>query len=206
MLQARPAAPAAPAAAGANVKDIVFNLGDNHVKGQNAAKITLIEFTDYQCPYCARYVRDTLPQIAKEFIDTGKIRYVMLDLPLEQIHKSAFKAAEAAHCAGDQGKYWEMHDRLFNNVQALEPFKGHAEAVGLDATKFDKCMTDGKYTPAVRADLAESQKVGITGTPGFVVALTDPKDPKKAKGVSFLRGAQPFDAFKTALEQVLTAK
>lgn len=202
MLQARPAAPAAAAAAGTNVKDVVFNLGDNYIRGTNTAKLTLIEFTDYQCPYCARYVHDTLPQIAKNYIDTGKIRYVMLDLPLD-MHKHAYKAAEAAHCAGDQGKYWEMHDRLFAHHQAIDPLAPHVQAVGLDAPAFEKCMADGKYTPAVKADLAESQKVGITGTPGFVIATTDQKDPKKAKGLSFLRGAQPFDAFKTALDQAL---
>jgi protein-disulfide isomerase len=206
MLQARPAAPAAQAAAqGTNVKDVVFNLGDNWIRGTNSAKVTLIEFTDYQCPYCGRYVHDTYPQIAKEYVDTGKVRYVMLDLPLESMHRNAFKAAEAAHCAGDQGKYWEMHDRLFSNQQTLDPLAPHAEAVGLNKAAFEKCMSEGKYTAAVRLDLAESQKVGITGTPGFVVAVTDPKDPKKAKGVTFLRGAQPFDSFKNALDQALAA-
>jgi protein-disulfide isomerase len=202
LLQARPAAPAAAAPAGPNVKDVVFNLGDNHVQGKSSAKITLVEFTDFQCPYCARYAKDTYPQIAKEYVETGKIRYVMLDLPLD-FHKNAFKAAEAAHCAGDQGKYWPMHDRLFENHAALDPFAPHAEAVGLDPAAFDKCMSSGKYTAAVKADLAESQKAGITGTPGFVLATTDPKDPKKVKGLSFLRGAQPFAAFKTALDQAL---
>jgi len=202
LLAARPAAPAAAAPAGPNVKDVVFNLGDNHVQGNAAAKITLVEFTDFQCPYCARYAKDTYPQIAKEYVETGKIRYVMLDLPLD-FHKNAFKAAEAAHCAGDQGKYWQMHDRLFENHAALDPFTPHAQAVGLDTAAFDKCMSAGKYTSAVRADLAESQKAGITGTPGFVLATTDAKDPKKVKGLSFLRGAQPFASFKTALDQAL---
>jgi protein-disulfide isomerase len=203
LLQARPAAPApAPTA---NVRDVVFNLGENVVRGSNQAKVTLIEFTDYQCPYCGQYARDTYPQIAKEYVDTGKVRYVLLDLPLEAIHKSAIKAAEATHCAGDQGKFWEMHDRLFANQRALEPWKGHAEAVGLDVAAFEKCMTDGRHTTAVRADMAQAASNGITGTPGFVLALTDSTDPRKAKGLTYLRGAQPFTSFKTSIDQALAA-
>jgi len=132
---------------------------------------------------------------------------VLLDLPLERIHAKAFKASEATYCAKDQGKYWEMHSRLFDNQKALEPWSGHAEALGLDVEKFDACMAEGKHADAIRADMKQAQKAGITGTPGFVVALTDPADPTKVKGLSFLRGAQPFAAFKAQLDAALdTAK
>lgn len=150
-------------------------------------------------------MRDTYPQIKKDYIDTGKVRYALFDLPLEAIHKKAFKAAEATHCAGDQDKYWEMHTRLFENQRALEPWSGHAEALGLDVSKFDKCMESGTHTQQVRDAMKEAQKVGITGTPGFIVALTDPEDPSKAKGISFLRGAQPFPKFKQQLDSALAA-
>ncbi len=130
---------------------------------------------------------------------------MVLDFPLESIHKMAFKAAEATHCAMDQGKFWEMHDRLFANQQALEPSKAHAEAIGLDVAKFEQCMSSGKHVPDIRREMAEGQKAGVTGTPSSVLALTDPSNPKKVKGLSFIRGAQPFDGFKAEIEKALAA-
>ena len=148
-------------------------------------------------------MRDTYPQIEKEYIDTGKVRYATLDLPLESIHKLAFKAAMATECANDQGKYWEMHDRLFENQRALEPWSGHAEGIGLDVAAFDECMTSEKHAAAVRKDMAEAQKAGASGTPSFVLGETDPADPTKVKGLSFIRGAQAFNAFKVAIDGAL---
>jgi protein-disulfide isomerase len=130
----------------------------------------------------------------------------VLDLPLESIHKQAFKAAEATHCAGEQGKFWEMHDRLFENQRALEPWNAHAEALGLDVAAFEECMSSDRYAAAVRRDMAEAGKAGASGTPSFVVATTDPNDPTKVTGVSFLRGAQPFAAFKAAIDAALEEK
>ena len=98
-----------------------------------------------------------------------------------------------------------MHGRLFENPKALEPWAAHAEALGLDVAAFDACMASGKYADAIRADMKEAQKVGITGTPGFVIGLTDPDDPSKVKGLSFIRGAQAFGAFKGQIDQALTA-
>ena len=126
-----------------------------------------------------------------------------LDLPLERIHKLAFKAAEATHCAEDQGMYWEMHDRLFQNQRALEPWSGHAEALGLDVASFDECMSSGRHADAVRKDMAQASKAGATGTPSFVLAKTDPTDPTKVTGVSFLRGAVPFANFQSAIDGAL---
>ena len=128
---------------------------------------------------------------------------MLLDLPLESIHKLAFKAAEATHCAEDQGKYWEMHDRLFAQQKALEPWKAHAEALGLDVAKFEDCMNTGKYAAEIRKDMAQAEKAGATGAPGFVVGLTDPADPTKVKGLTFIRGAAPFDRFKAEIDQAL---
>jgi protein-disulfide isomerase len=204
LLQARPAAAAAPAAPppGPDVKDKEFDLGANPIRGKDTAKLTLIEFSDSQCGYCAQYTRETYPQIAKEYIDTGKVRYVMLDHPLD-MHKDAFKAAEAARCAADQGKFDEMHDRLFANARSLEPFKGHAEALGLDVAKFEACMAEGKHAAGIRADLAQAQAAGLRGTPGFILAWTDPARPRKAKAIVYLRGAHPFSSFKTEIDKAL---
>lgn len=127
----------------------------------------------------------------------------MLDFPLESIHRSAFKAAEAAHCAGDQGKYWEMHDRLFTHQRQLEPWLPHAKAIGLDVAAFETCLNSEKYAASVRQDMQEGRKGGATGTPSFILASTDPNDPSKVKGLAFIRGAQPFTQFKTAIDQAL---
>jgi protein-disulfide isomerase len=194
LLLARPAA--GPPAS------VVLDPGTNQFKGERTAKLTLIEFSDYQCPFCARYVRDTYPQIEKEYIETGKLRYVFLDLPLESIHKLAFKAAEAANCAGAQGKYWEMHDRLFENQKTLEPWTAHAEAVGLDVAAFEACLVAGGQAEEIRRDMAEARKAGITGTPGFFLAYTDAKT-STVRTVASLKGAQPFAAFKAEIDRLL---
>ncbi len=127
-----------------------------------------------------------------------------LDLPLERIHKSAFKAAVATHCAEEQGKFWEMHDLLFENQRTLEPWSPHAQALGLDVARFDDCMSSDKYAAAVRKDMTEATKAGATATPSFVLGLTDPDDPKKVKGLTFIRGAQPFKAFKAQIDSALS--
>jgi len=201
-IQARPAA--APAPSGPNVKDVVFSLGTSPVKGDPKAKLTLLEFTDYQCPFCSKYAKETSPKIKAEYVDTGKIRYVKMDLPLA-FHAKAFDAAEAVRCAGDQGKFWEMNERLFANQQALEPWVGHAEAIGIKAPEFEACMNSDKHAEAIRADMKEASKAGFTGTPSFMIALTDPKDPKKVKGIVAMVGAKPYDAFKADIEKALAA-
>ncbi len=202
LLQARPAARPQPPAA-PNVKDVEFDLGSNTFKGDPSAPLTLIEMTDYQCPYCARYAKQTYPQIQKEYVETGKVRYVLVDMPLESIHRLAFKAAEATHCAGEQDKYWEMHDRLFDNQRALEPWSGHAEALGLDGDAFTACLDSGKYADDIRADMRLAAKAGVRGTPGFLLARTDPDNPTKVKGITSLRGAQPFPSFKAQIDKAL---
>jgi len=144
----------------------------------------------------------TAPQIDKEYIQTGKVKHVFLDMPLESIHKNALKAAEAAGCADEQGKFWEMHDRLFANQKTLDQWTTHAEAVGLDMAKFEDCMNNGRRAAKIRADMAEAKKAGLTGTPSFLLAYKDPKS-TKVKTVSRLVGAQPFAAFKAAIDKML---
>ena len=107
-----------------------------------------------------------------------------------------------ANCAGEQGKYWEMHDRLYANQKSLEPWTAHANAIGLDVTTFQNCVDSGKYAEEVRKDMAEAQKAGITGTPAFFLAYTDPTS-SKVKTVTGMKGAQPFAAFKAAIDRLL---
>jgi protein-disulfide isomerase len=206
LLQQRPAAAAAARPAGPEVAGVVFDFGSNPTKGAATAPLTLLEFTDYQCPYCSRFTTQTLPQLASEYIDTGKVRLVLVDMPLESIHDKAFKAAEVSQCAADQGKFWEMHDRLFANQRALEPWTAHATELGLDIAAFEECVSSGKHAESVRADLALAQKAGASGTPSFVLAKTDPAVPNKVTGITFLRGAQAFNAFKTAIDGALAEK
>ena len=125
-----------------------------------------------------------------------------MDFPLESIHKFAFKAAEAAHCAGEQGKFWQMHDRLFTNQTSLEPAKAHAEAIGLDVPKFEGCLNAGKYAEDVRKEIADALNAGVTSTPAFFLAYTDPSS-SKVKTVARITGAQPYSAFKTQIDQLL---
>ncbi len=148
-----------------------------------------------------------MPQIESEYIKTGKVKYVVLDFPLESIHKNAFKAAEAARCAGEQGKFWEMHDRLFANQQALASnnLPQHAQALGLDVPKFQHCLDSEKYAADIRKDLAEGQKAGVTGTPGFFLGMTNPND-SKVKTLKVLKGAQPYTSFKDAIESLLSSQ
>ncbi len=192
----RGAQPAAPP------QNFTLDLANNPFKGQKNAPLTLVEFTDYQCPFCSRHVRETYPQIEREYIATGKLKYVMLDMPLESIHKFAFKAAEAANCAGEQGKYWEMHDRLFANQQTIDSWTVHAEAVGLDLPRFEACLGSGQQAAEIRRDIAQAQSAGITGTPGFFLAATDPAS-NKVKTLRSIKGAQPYAAFKAQIDALL---
>ncbi len=195
----------ATAPSGPNVAGKIFDLGDNPVKGNDDAKIALLEFTDYQCPFCYRHTTQTHPQIEREYIDAGKIRFVSLDMPIPSLHPLAFKASEASHCAEDQGKFWEMRQRMFAYQKSLEPWNAHAEALGLDVAQYEACLSSGKHADAVRSDLAEARKAGASGTPSFVVGLVDEKDPRKVHGLTFIRGAQPFAAFKVALDDAFSA-
>ena len=210
MLQGRQAPTAAPAQAPApapEAQTVVLSIDGAPIKGDKNAKVTLVEFTDYQCPFCSRHFRDTLPQIENDYIKTGKIRYILKEFPLESIHPLAFKAAEAANCSGEQEKYWEMHDRLFANQNALaaQQLPGHAEALGLDAGKFKACLDSGKYAAKVRKDLNDAQKAGATGTPTFFLGLTDSKG-SEVRSVRKLVGAQPYAAFKDAIDTLLATK
>ena len=173
--------------------------------GEKDAKVTMIEFSDYQCPFCGRYATQTMSQVLDEYVKSGKVRYIFRNFPLEQLHPMAAKAAEAALCADEQGKYWEAHDRFFKNQQALDAkeMQGHAVVLGLDAAKFQQCVDGGKYTAQVKNDVVEGSQLGVKGTPTFFFGLTDPKDPAKLRAVKLLSGAVPFANFKEAIDNLL---
>lgn len=202
LLQQRPAAaPQAQPFQGATI-----SIDGGPTLGSNNAKVTLIEFSDYQCPFCKRNFQQTFPEIDKEYIKTGKVKYVFRAFPLETIHPAAFKAAEAALCGGEQGKYWEMHDKLFTNQNALAPANllEYAKSVGLDGGKFQACLDSGRQAATIRKDMAEGRKAGVAGTPGFFLGLTQANATVRA--TKFINGAQPYASFKDAIEQLLAAK
>ena len=198
LLQSRPAA-----AADVLPKDPIA-IANEPSKGKGTAKVAVIEFSDYQCPFCSRYSKDTLPQIATDYIDTGKVKYVFRDLPLS-FHKQAFKAAEAAHCAGAEGKFWEMHDTMFQNQAALAPeqLTAHAKTLGLDEGSFQQCLDSGRFAADINKDIAEAGAVGITGTPAFLVGVIQPDG--RVKVVKKLSGARPYADFKAAIDSALGA-
>ena len=207
---AQPSAPAAgrPAAAATTTEtvDFVVNVAGASFKGDKNAKVTVVEFTDYQCPFCSRHFRQTWPRLEQDFVNTGKAKFVLRDLPIESIHPLAFKAAEATYCAGTGGKFWEMHDRLFENQSSLSraDLSTHAQALGLDVTAFDKCLDEGSGAAKIRRDIADSEKAGARGTPIFYVGLTEPNG-ETIHAVRVIRGAHPYATFKEAIEGLLAA-
>lgn len=188
-------------------QNVVLSVKDDVFKGDKNAKLTLIEFSDYQCPFCARHSLETIPQLEREYIATGKVKYVFRNFPIESIHPQAFKAHEAANCAGEQGKYWEMHDRLFANQKmlGLKDLPTHAQSLELDLGKFQQCLESGKHAAKIRSDLADGQKAGVQGTPTFFLAVTEPND-TNLKALRVIRGAQPYAGFKQAIDSLLAAQ
>ena len=159
--------------------------------GGAAAPVTIIAFSDYECPYCQR-AEVVVDQVMETYGD--KIRLVFRDYPLP-FHANAFPAAEAANCAGAQGKFWEYHNTLFKNQTALQTddLKRYAGEVGLDAAQFETCLTEHTYRADVQKDLDEGGKVGVDGTPAFFI------------NGRLLSGAQPFEAFKEVIDEELEA-
>jgi protein-disulfide isomerase len=159
---APPAAPVAPSAA-----RVALDTTATFSKGPASARVTVTEFSDFQCPACRRGVT-TVKRIQEVYGD--KVRIVFRDFPLA-MHPNAAKAAEAARCAGQQGKFWEMHDRLFANQRSLQPdgLKQLAAGLGLNQAQFDECLDSGRHSAAVRKDMEEGRRGGVRGTPTFFV-------------------------------------
>ena len=198
-----PAAAARPAPP--QVPDFDLSLAGSPSKGKPDARLVILEFSDFECPFCGRYSRDTYAQVIKEYVDTGKARYVFRHLPIESLHPRALRASEAAECAHAQGRFWDFHDRLFNNQQLLtEPeLTKHAQALTLNMPTYEKCMAAQLTTPAkIRQDQGEGGRAGVSGTPTFFLG-TLTKD-GKMKPLRRLVGAHPIASFRTAIDAVLT--
>jgi len=197
---------ASPQASGAP-NDVLVAVQRAPALGQGSARVTIVEFSDYQCPFCRRHSSQVLPEIVKEYVKTGKVRYVFRDFPIASLHPQAHRLHEAAHCAGDQSRYWEMHDRLFSDPQRIEAkdLVAQARALGLDAPRFERCLADGVHAATVRQGVADGEKARVRGTPTFFLGLTEPNG-ASIRPQRLLVGAQPYPAFKQAIESLLAAQ
>ncbi len=191
---ATPATASGPVDATPAVQQAGNTLGDPN------APVKIIEYADFQCPYCRLFWQDTEPQIIENYVKTGKVFYEYRSVGA-YLGEESQSAAEAAYCAGDQGKFWEYHDALFShwtgeNVGDFTPekLKQYAASIGLDQVAFEQCLSSGKQTSRVQQDLDNAQKDGIKGTPSFLVNGT------------MIEGAQPFAVFQQAIDQALQGK
>lgn len=192
----------APSQAQGADETATVTIGGFPILGKPDAPLTMVLFTDYQCPYCSKFETQTLPEIKRQYIDTGKLRFVVRDLPLA-FHPNAAKAAEATYCAEDQGKFWELREKLVTHTGRLEEknLSEYAEMIGLDPAKFNACLTGGRHGEKVKQSQAEAATQKITGTPTFVVGRTAGD---KVSGVRVV-GAQPFASFDQKLKDMLKA-
>jgi len=186
---------------------VKISIDDDPIIGDPDAPITIVEFSDFQCPFCARFHIQTLPSILEEYIETGKVKLVFRDFPIQSIHPNALPASVASECANEQGKFKEMHDKLFDNqnewnkqetVDALSLFSQYATEIQLDQETFDSCLTNGSYIEEIRNDLDDGRDYGVSGTPGFFVG-------NDQIGYVELKGAQPFESFKKIIDAQLDA-
>ena len=175
---------------------------DDPFLGDKNAPVTLIEFTDYQCTFCGRHYANTYGQLKKDYIDTGKVKYVVRDFPLG-FHPHAQKAAEATECADDQGKFWEMHGKIFetqgtwsNAADVVPTLKQYAADLKLNTSAFDSCLDGAKYKDEVAKDMADGSASGVNGTPGFWVLGPSGKSQQ-------ISGAVPYANFQQAIDAML---
>ncbi len=181
-------------AANAN-EPVDVSLDDDAMKGDKDAPVTIVEFSDFECPFCSRFYKGALPELISKYVDTGKVKFVYRDFPLS-FHANSKIASMAAECAKDQGgdkAYYLYHNKLYENQQSfgIESFKKWAGEQGLNQAKFDKCLDDEKFKDEVEKDFAEGQSYGVTGTPAFFI---------NGRKIS---GAQPFSVFETIVEEEL---
>jgi protein-disulfide isomerase len=190
-----PPAPAIPSA--------VQSISEAAVKGSSSAPIVLIEYADFQCPYCGQFARQILPELEKRYVATGKMRVVFKHLPLQEIHPQAMMAAEAAECGREQGRFWQMHDALFGDQRLDETsLLDKARTTGLDIPRFAQCVR-GSGGVKVRQDLAGARSLGLAVTPSFLLGR-DVGTGVKVEQI--LTGVRSVEAFSAAIEPMLNER
>ena len=184
---------------------IQVSLDDDPFKGNPDAPVTIVEFSDFQCPFCSRFFDQTLPLIEKNYIDTGKVKLVYKDFPIDNLHPNARPAHIAAECADEQGKFWEYHDILFENqaqwnrlssADLSSQLNQYATTLGLNSASFDSCLSSQDIADEVNTDYLQASRYGAAGTPTFFIGTE--KD-----GFIKLVGAQPYAAFQRAIDNQL---
>ena len=170
--------------------------------GRPDAPLTLVEFSDYECPYCRQFDISTYQQLKQDYIDTGKLRFVNWDLPLDS-HKSAFGAANAARCAGEQGRYWDLRHVMMVNDNALgrESLLTYARDLGLDLPRFEACVTGESHGAEIRRQSADAKAIGVSATPSFVLGRTSGQG---TEGLLIV-GAMPYADFKARIDTLLAS-
>ena len=185
--------------------ELKISADNDPIIGDSNAPITIIEFSDFQCPFCAKFHIQTLPKIMDEYIKDGKVKLVFRDFPIQSIHSNALLASAAAECANEQGKFKEMHDKLFENQNewnnkntdnAIILFNQYSLEMEIEEEKFDSCLRNGKYIKEIQKDLEDGRAYGISGTPGFFIGNDE-------IGFIELKGAHPFENFKGIIETQL---
>jgi len=172
-------------------------------KRQATPAVVLLEFTDYECPFCARYAGEAYRQIQKAFVDRGLVAYGLFNHPLESIHKGARRASEAVECAGLQGKFWELHDVLFQRQPRFERehLVAYASELEMDTGQFERCIDNGEMASRVAQHLEVARSAGVASTPSFLIGVFD--SPSQVRILYRLRGALKFVEFEKALTQAL---
>ncbi|HXN24751.1 MAG TPA: thioredoxin domain-containing protein [Candidatus Dormibacteraeota bacterium] len=176
-----------------------LRLDGEYSLGKKDAPLTMVEFVDYQCGYCRQFEATTFTEIRKKYIDTGKLRFISLNLPLN-IHAEAMQAAEAVLCAGDQGEFWTMRKALFSNFENLSQndIVGYAQRLHIDLSLFQSCLQDRKHKSEIQKHLQQAEALKVTGTPTFLVGKTTPE------GVEgdIVVGSQPLSVFEDKLKNL----
>jgi protein-disulfide isomerase len=196
------------ACAQAPKQNIALDISGAPTQGQPTAPVTVIEFSDFQCPFSARYTNETFPRVKQQYIDTGKVRYVFHDFPLKNMHPLADRLAEAAQCASEQKKFWELRQTLFSNQAAViseEAITEQAKSAKIDVVAFQRCLRDIRSANKVAQEAAEASANGVTGTPTFFLGRTEPTG-SKVNILKIIVGHQPFENFKEAIESILAER
>lgn len=174
------------------------------IRGDPDSRIAIVEFSDFECPFCGRYSREIYPRLAEEYIETGEVQYVFRHYPLV-IHPFAFRAAEAAECAARAGMFWEMHDLLFEAAGALTEadLLRYAGSLSLESADFETCLRTGAMAERVVSDIRDGEALGVAGTPTFFFA--EVHDDGKLSVLAKMNGMRPYSSFKSKLDELIPA-
>jgi protein-disulfide isomerase len=173
------------------------------IKGKTDAPVTIVEFGDFQCPFCGRFATDTLQQLVKNYVDTGIVKFVYKEFPMS-FHSNAQAASMAAECANEQGKFWPYHDKLYvtqttwdnqDSNAVKNTFKQYAVSLGLNAASFNSCFESGKYNDKIQKESSEGSQYGVNGTPTFYIG-------NQKTGYTQVVGAMPVSSFEQLIKQV----